>query len=141
MSKRTISTALRDAVIATAKNRCEYCQTQKTLIGQPLEIDHIVPKARGGSSEITNLCLACPRCNRYKSSKVEVVFPDSAQPVPLFHPYHQRWEDHFAWSDNGVIIIGLTLIGRATVKALSMNNDDVVQSRHIWVSWGYHPPQ
>jgi 5-methylcytosine-specific restriction endonuclease McrA len=42
--------------------RCVYCQ--KT--GLPLEIEHIVPKIRGGSNRITNLTLACEVCNQRK---------------------------------------------------------------------------
>ncbi len=50
--------------------RCVYCQ--KT--GLPLEIEHIVPKIRGGSNRITNLTLACEVCNQRKSHQTAQEF-------------------------------------------------------------------
>jgi 5-methylcytosine-specific restriction endonuclease McrA len=49
---------------------CVYCQ--KT--GLPLEIEHIVPKSRGGSNRITNLTLACVACNQRKSHQTAQEF-------------------------------------------------------------------
>lgn len=54
--------------------RCAYCKAS----GVALEIEHIVPKARGGSDAITNLTVACWKCNNRKSAKTaaEFGFPD-----------------------------------------------------------------
>ena len=47
----------------------------------------------------------------------------------------------FAWSDDGLLIEGLTLIGRATVVALHLSDDpDVITVRSYWVLAGWHPP-
>jgi hypothetical protein len=35
----------------------------------PLQIEHIVPKAKGGSNRISNLCLACEPCNLKKGTQ------------------------------------------------------------------------
>lgn len=43
---------------------CWYCGNLLTD-GKP-EIDHIVPRSCGGSSELSNLALTCIRCNRAK---------------------------------------------------------------------------
>lgn len=40
---------------------CAYCRVRLTT-AKP-EPDHIIPLARGGSSELDNLILACHRCN------------------------------------------------------------------------------
>lgn len=50
--------------------RCAYCDAA----GVPLNIDHIHPKARGGSNRISNLALACIRCNEAKSATDVKVF-------------------------------------------------------------------
>jgi 5-methylcytosine-specific restriction endonuclease McrA len=50
--------------------KCVYCGAENT----PLNIDHIHPKAKGGSNRISNLVLACIPCNEKKS----------AQPIELF---------------------------------------------------------
>ena len=47
--------------------------------------------------------------------------------VPLFHPRTDHWDDHFAATDYR--IIGLTPVGRATVRLLRMNAADRVQLR------------
>ncbi len=45
--------------------KCAYCGSA----GTPLQIDHVRPKARGGSDRVSNLTLACPSCNRAKGSR------------------------------------------------------------------------
>jgi hypothetical protein len=35
----------------------------------PLEIEHIRPSSRGGSDRISNLCLACHKCNQAKGNE------------------------------------------------------------------------
>jgi hypothetical protein len=82
---------LRQQVAETARYRCGYCQNQETVIGMPLEIDHIVPEALGGGSEESNLWLACPRCNRFKGAFDRAVDPETGQQVPLFNPRRQQW--------------------------------------------------
>lgn len=44
---------------------CQYCGER----GGRLECDHVVPLARGGSSEPSNLATSCKPCNRSKSAK------------------------------------------------------------------------
>ena len=74
----------------------------------PLEIEHIIPLARGGSSEEDNLWLACPRCNLHKRDHTHAVDVETGELAPLFDPRHQRWEDHFSWEQGGLTIAGLT---------------------------------
>jgi hypothetical protein len=106
-----------------------------------LEIEHIIPLAKGGTNDILNLWLACPICNGHKSDKVAAVDPETGDPVPLFNPRTQRWFDHFRWSEDGLHIIGLTPTGRATVVALHLSDDpDALLVRSYWVLAGWHPP-
>ena len=39
--------------------KCAYCGAENI----PLQVEHIHPKAKGGSNRISNLCLACEKCN------------------------------------------------------------------------------
>lgn len=42
-----------------------------------VEVDHIVPIARGGSHELTNLAAVCPPCHRRKTALESRVGPGS----------------------------------------------------------------
>lgn len=49
---------------------CAYCQAKN----QPLQIEHIHPKSKGGSDRILNLCLACDACNKAKNNHTVEAF-------------------------------------------------------------------
>lgn len=103
-------------------------------------VDHILPLAAGDSSDAANLCLSCYRCNEFKHARVDVPDPLSGLRVALFNPSSHVWNDHFVWIDDGLHIDGLTATGRATIEALRLNNDWIVQARRIWMLAGLHPP-
>ncbi|HEY4033261.1 MAG TPA: RNA-guided endonuclease IscB [Ktedonobacteraceae bacterium] len=44
---------------------CTYCGKQDI----PLQVEHITPRANGGTNRISNLCLACEKCNLAKGTK------------------------------------------------------------------------
>jgi hypothetical protein len=134
------SEALYVHLCSQAGPRCGYCRTSSRVIGQRLTVEHIVPRARGGSSDEDNLWLSCRRCNEYKGTQVEAVDPETGLSVPLFNPRRQLWREHFAWSGDGTLILGVTPCGRATVIALQLNNVDIVAARQLWVAAGWHPP-
>jgi 5-methylcytosine-specific restriction endonuclease McrA len=56
---------LREYMLEKWQRRCAYCS--KTDL--PLEIEHIVSRAAGGSDRVSNLTLACRPCNQKKGSK------------------------------------------------------------------------
>jgi 5-methylcytosine-specific restriction endonuclease McrA len=45
--------------------QCAYCGVKDV----PLQIEHIHPRAKGGSNSITNLTLSCEKCNTKKGTK------------------------------------------------------------------------
>jgi len=49
---------------------CSYCK--KTNV--PLQIEHLTPKARGGSNRVRNLVLACEPCNLARGTKTAAEF-------------------------------------------------------------------
>jgi hypothetical protein len=105
-----------------------------------MQIDHIIPESRGGSSAESNLWLACATCNLCKDAKITGVDPQTGDEARLFHPRQHSWQAHFTWSTDGLRIIGLTPTGRVTVNTLDMNNAQIVKSRILWVGAGWHPP-
>lgn len=40
---------------------CHFCRD--ALNSENISLDHVIPRARGGSNELTNLVLACKDCN------------------------------------------------------------------------------
>ena len=135
-----ISSEIRERVRADAQNRCGYCLSQQRYVLGVLEIDHIVPKAAGGSDDEENLWLACRLCNSHKGAQIEAKDPVTRRATKLFNPRLQSWSQHFRWIDDGILIEGKTDVGRATVIALQLNNPYAVTVRQAWISAGWHPP-
>jgi hypothetical protein len=106
-----------------------------------LEVEHLVPRAKGGSNEEDNLWLSCSLCNRYKGAQISVIDPLTGNTEQLFNPRYDSWRDHFRWSTDDVRIEGLSSVGRATVEALKLNNELSVEVRRNWVRAGWHPPE
>lgn len=134
-----ISKTMRRQLTHLADQRCSYCRSPE-WIGIPMVIEHILPLTLGGLTALENLCLSCYRCNEYKGSRIEGVDPVTGLVVGLFHPREQIWAEHFAWSDGGLKIVGLTARGRVTAELLRLNNEWLVSARRIWIIAGLHPP-
>jgi hypothetical protein len=130
----------RRQIAEEAKYRCGYCQTQEVVSGIPLTVEHIIPKAKGGSDDNANLWLSCRLCNEKKGTLIEAMNPEAGDLVSLFNPRTQTWVDHFIWSEDSIRIIPKTAVGRTTIDVLSLNDELRVRSRAIWVKAGYHPP-
>jgi len=140
VSADSISEETRARVRAQAGHRCGYCLSPQRLVLGWLEIEHIIPKARGGPDDEENLWLACRLCNNFKGTQTDALDPDTGQRLRLFDPRRQRWSEHFAWSEDGTRVLGQTPCGRATVLALQLNNLIAVMVRRQWVATGWHPP-
>lgn len=55
---------IREYLLEKWSRKCAYCG--KTNV--PLEIEHIIPKSRGGTDRVSNLTLACRKCNQKKGN-------------------------------------------------------------------------
>lgn len=56
---------VREYLLNKWNRKCAYCHADNL----PLQIEHIKPKAKGGSNRISNLCLACEKCNLKKGTQ------------------------------------------------------------------------
>jgi hypothetical protein len=110
----------------------------QALQGATFHVEHIVPKARGGSSDLGNLAWACPGCNLKKSDRVDATDPQSGKSGKLFHPRVDSWEQHFKW--DGYQIVGITAIGRAAVNVLQLNDARRTMIRRAEELFGLFPP-
>ncbi len=61
---------LREYLLQKWSRKCAYCSAENV----PLEIEHIIPKSKGGTDRPSNLTIACHQCNQKKSNKDIRVF-------------------------------------------------------------------
>ena len=61
---------VREYLLEKWGRQCAYCGARNV----PLEIEHLVPKSRGGSNRVSNLTLSCRKCNQKKGSKTAEEF-------------------------------------------------------------------
>jgi hypothetical protein len=126
------------AVEARAQGRCEYCGMHQALQGATFHVEHIMPSARGGASDLDNLAWCCPGCNLHKSDRIVAPDPASGKLVPLFNPRRDRWPVHFIW--DGFQLVGQTPIGRATALVLDFNHPRRILIRQAEDMFGLFPP-
>lgn len=67
---RSISHSTIIRVARRDNNTCQICG--KILLDREIEIDHIIPYSRGGTSDENNLRVTCLECNRKKGKKIEI---------------------------------------------------------------------
>ena len=79
-------------------NTCVYCGYRR--IGSSLDIDHVVPVARGGSNDIDNLQVICRRCNQRKGVQTDQEFRARysrlVPPTPLTPPNRRISQHEFS---------------------------------------------
>ncbi len=56
---------VREYLLEKWGRKCTYCGKE----GIPLQVEHMVSRAKLGSNRISNLCLACEKCNIRKGTK------------------------------------------------------------------------
>jgi 5-methylcytosine-specific restriction endonuclease McrA len=61
---------VRECLLAKWQKRCAYCQAS----GVPLQVEHLIPKSRGGSDRASNLVVACEPCNKRKGNRTAEEF-------------------------------------------------------------------
>lgn len=137
MSK--ISSEIRTIVSVRAHHVCEYCLIAEADAFFRFQIEHIISRKHGGSSELENLALSCVFCNRYKGSDIATLNPETNELIQFYNPRTMRWREHFRL--NEVFIEPLTEIGEATVRILQMNHEDQILERRVLYNRGRYPSE
>ena len=120
--------SVRQFVRERAVHRCEYCRlSQFDGVTIQFHIEHIRPRQHGGDDSIENLALACSSCNWNKGPNLSAIDPQTDLTTRLYHPRVDQWGDHFTLDD--LEIVGLTDVGRATVRLLRMNAPEPIEVR------------
>jgi ATP adenylyltransferase len=71
-----ISGTIRYEVLKRARSRCELCGISNEL--KALEVDHIVPRNKGGTDDISNFQALCYSCNAMKRDRDDTDFRNMA---------------------------------------------------------------
>ncbi len=61
---------IKEYLLEKFNRRCVYCGATNV----PLEIEHVIPKSRGGTDRIDNLVIACHECNQKKGNRTAEEF-------------------------------------------------------------------
>ena len=77
------------------QNICQYCG--RKLPRKELNIDHVVPRSRGGTSIWENVVCSCLECNRKKGGKT----PEEANMRLIRKPTRPRWTPGLSFKADG----------------------------------------
>lgn len=75
---------------------CQYCS--KTLPESQLNLDHVLPRDKGGVTSWDNIVTSCFRCNTRKGNKL----PDEVDMHLQVRPKAPRWEPLFGLMEAGM---------------------------------------
>jgi len=74
---------------------CQYCGGK--FSEDELNLDHVVPRDKGGRTTWENIVTSCLRCNTRKANHL----PHEANMFPLKRPKAPRWRPMFGLSEHG----------------------------------------
>jgi 5-methylcytosine-specific restriction endonuclease McrA len=72
-------------IYARDNNTCQYCG--RRLPRTELNLDHVIPRSRGGTSTWENVVCSCHSCNRRKGGKT----PEEAGMILILRPKRPQW--------------------------------------------------
>jgi ATP adenylyltransferase len=84
-----IPDSLRFLVLKAAGGRCQLCGILAKE--RPIDVDHIIPRSRGGKTELANLQALCSKCNRSKRNQDETDFRSWA--LDVTGGFCTRWNE------------------------------------------------
>lgn len=70
----------REAVYAKYNGRCAYCGRE--IKYKDMQVDHLKPKAFGGTDNMENLMPSCRTCNHYKRANSLELFRRFIETIP-----------------------------------------------------------
>lgn len=135
MSKVYISDRIREHVRENANDQCEYCLIPRRILASDFHIDHVIAEQHGGPTVVSNLALACARCNFIKGSNISTYLIEDELIVNLYHPRKDHWSEHFTLENSG-LIIPKSKIGAGTIRLLRINKEARAQTRAVLMSSG-----
>lgn len=134
-----IPESTRERVRQRAGGSCEYCGIPEEAQLYPFHVEHIIALRHGGSSDLDNLAWSCFDCNVAKGTDIASYDEETGDLTPLFNPRLQTWAKHFEMREG--VIVGMTPVGRVTVRLLKLNLGGRAVDRLILLEAGlWEPP-
>lgn len=85
--RKNFGPRMRRRVFRRDGHRCVFCLGWGSATHRKLTLDHVIPLARGGTNEESNLVTSCERCNTVKGARM----PDDPNWLAfLTHARHNR---------------------------------------------------
>jgi len=78
------------------KFTCQYCE--KVMPENKLNLDHVIPRDKGGRTTWDNIVASCVKCNTRKANKL----PHEANMHPASKPFAPRWRPLYGLQENGL---------------------------------------
>jgi 5-methylcytosine-specific restriction endonuclease McrA len=75
---------------------CQYCK--KVFPESQLNLDHVIPRDKGGKTTWENIVTSCVKCNTRKANKL----PHEANMYPANKPFAPRWRPLYGLRENGL---------------------------------------
>ncbi len=95
--------SLRYRVLKEAGGRCALCGV--TSRERPIDVDHIIPRNRGGKTEQSNLQALCSKCNRSKRDQDDTDFRKLPEILPdASCPFCDKRVVRAAEAENGSVV-------------------------------------
>lgn len=85
----------RHNVFLRDNHTCQYCCRE--FAENDLNLDHVIPRDKGGKTRWDNIVTSCIRCNNRKANKL----PQEANMHPKNHPRAPRWRPLFGYRRKG----------------------------------------
>jgi 5-methylcytosine-specific restriction endonuclease McrA len=94
----------KDNVFARDRGECQYCGLK--LKRKDITLDHVIPRAQGGTTSWENIVVACDTCNQKKRDKTPhqagmklLSLPKAPTSMPETFKISLQYEKHFpeAW--------------------------------------------
>lgn len=111
--------------------QCTYCRKALTLF--TATVDHVLPKARGGTNSVKNFTLACAKCNlrkghkdvepgQYKSDEPEQDVIYVGQMLPIYDPTELIAANDASDLDARIVSTDRRLVRAAEVLVMTIRN-------------------
>ena len=129
-----VSNAIRQQIRQRANYRCEYCRKADFFGTYGFHVDHIIAQKHDGLTVFDNLVWACYECNICKGTDIASYDSLTGDLTRFFNPRNDKWDEHF--SLEMARLVGLTPIGRVTIRLLQMNDPSQIEARRSMIDAG-----